>query len=87
MEPTKEYLEGFNNGYILRAHSPELAQVMVQTLRGNTDYVQGMKDGSVQFEKEMDNEIFRWAEQHKENQQKVPKPNKEKDKGREYDDL
>lgn len=30
-EPSKEYIKGFNKGYILRTHKPEIAQSLTHT--------------------------------------------------------
>ncbi len=89
MEPSQKYIEGFNSGYIIRKESPELAKKLIGSLKEQDDYIQGLKDGKQQFEKELDKEIHRWAEQHKENTSELPSPEKGKDKGKGhgYDDL
>ncbi len=89
MEPSAKYIEGFNSGYVIRKESPELAKNLIETLKEQDDYIQGLKDGKQQFEKELDKEIHRWADQHKENIKDQPSPEKSKDKGigRDYDNL
>lgn len=89
MESSAKYIEGFNSGYVIRKESPELAKKLIETLKEQSDYIQGLKDGKYQFEKELDKEIHRWAEQHKENLKDQPSPEKGKDKGKGqgYDDL
>ena len=89
MEESEKYIKGFNSGYTLRQHSPKLAKELIDLLKEQSDYIQGLKDGKEQFEKEMDKEIHRWAEQHKANVDQEPSIKKEKgkDKGRDYDNL
>ena len=89
MEESKKYIDGFNSGYTLRQHAPDLARKLVDTLKEQSDYIQGIKDGTVQFEKELDIEILRFAEQHKENikEQNPPEKDINKEKGRDYTDL
>lgn len=93
MEATKNYVKGFNNGYLLSHHAADLADTVIDRLEGTEDYLQGLKDGKQQYEKELDKELSRWAEQHKDMQDqsrepeldKSPKQDKRKDKGRDYD--
>tara|TARA_R100000005_G_C4874917_1_gene129490 strand:- start:320 stop:589 length:270 start_codon:yes stop_codon:yes gene_type:complete len=89
MEPSQKYIEGFNSGYVIRKESPELAEKLIETLNDQGDYIQGLRDGKHQFEKELDKEIHRWSEQHKENARELPSPEKGKDKGKgqDYDVL
>lgn len=89
MEESDKYIKGFNSGYTLRQHSPKLAKELIDLLKEQSDFIQGLKDGKEQFEKEMDKEIHRWAEQHKANvdQEASIKKEKDKDKGRDYDNL
>lgn len=89
MEPSEKYIDGFNSGYIIRKESPELAKKLIDTLKEQDDYIQGLKDGKLQFERELDKEIYRWAEQHKENSSKEPTVKKDKDidPGKDYDNL
>ena len=89
MEESEKYIKGFNSGYTLRQHSSKLAKELIDLLKEQSDYIQGLKDGKEQFEKEMDKEIHRWIEQHKANVDQEPSIKKEKgkDKGRDYDNL
>lgn len=89
MEPSEIYIAGFNSGYTLRKHSPDLAKKLIDTLKDQDNYIQGLKDGKLQFEQELDKEIHKWTEQHKENMKEPPSPEKSKDKGKDlgYGDL
>ncbi|WP_417591384.1 hypothetical protein [Owenweeksia hongkongensis] len=89
MEPSEKYIDGFNSGYVIRKESPELAKKLIDTLKEQDDYIQGLKDGKLQFERELDKEIHRWAEQHKQNLEAPPALEKDKKKGKDidYDDL
>lgn len=93
MEATKDYIKGFNNGYLLSHHAADLADTVIDKLEGKEDYLQGLKDGKQQYEKELDKELSRWAEQHKDMQDqsrqpetdKMPNPDRTKNEDRDYD--
>ena len=57
MKLTKEYLKGFNNGYLLRKHNPISIKNLEVGLKGNAPYVLGLKDGNVDYEKELNQKI------------------------------
>lgn len=59
MKLTKEYLKGFNNGYLLRKHNPILMKNLEVGLRGNAPYVLGLKDGNKEYEKELNMKLER----------------------------
>ncbi|MEM6359398.1 MAG: hypothetical protein AAF731_04865 [Bacteroidota bacterium] len=91
MEATKDYIKGFNNGYLFSRYANELADTVIDRLEETEDYLQGLKDGKLQYEQELDKELSRWANQHKDmqDQSREPEPDKspdqEKDKGLDYD--
>lgn len=53
-----EYTEGFNKGYILREHKPDLAQQLVDTKfpESEQEFSTGFKDGVWQKEQELTRE-------------------------------
>ena len=59
MELSKEYIKGFNSGYLLRKHKPILIKNLEPGLKGNSPYVTGIKDGSKEYEKELDRKLER----------------------------
>jgi len=70
------YIKGFNHGYTLAKHDPDLMRSLAATT-GKGDYLQGLKDGKEQFEleqkKEKDIEAYK-ARIHKNNE-----PSKDKE--------
>jgi len=52
---SSEYIKGFNEGYIIRKHSPELAEKL-RDLKSNSDRSVGFIDGQRQFEQELNKE-------------------------------
>lgn len=48
----EKYTKGFNSGYILAGHKPELLQTVTQNLPPTNDYVTGLMDGKEQLELE-----------------------------------
>ncbi|MEQ8924333.1 MAG: hypothetical protein RLO81_00895 [Fulvivirga sp.] len=53
MEVSKDYLKGFNSGYIVRKNHPLLMKKLLNGVKGNSELVQGLKAGVSQFEKEV----------------------------------
>jgi hypothetical protein len=62
------YIKGFNSGYIMARHEPELLKKLVKATP-ETEYIKGMKDGQKEHEKEM-------------LQQRMMQQSKEKDRNR-----
>jgi len=57
MDISKEYVKGFNNGYLLRKHQPMLMKNLEQGIKGESPYVQGLKDGNVEYENELNQKL------------------------------
>jgi hypothetical protein len=53
---TEKYIKGFNNGYILAEHKPDLAESLSKTSATANDYVEGLIDGREQLEFEKSKE-------------------------------
>lgn len=47
----KKYIKGFNDGYLLKEHKPELLENILNTTSSN-DYIQGLKDGEREFKQQ-----------------------------------
>jgi len=47
------YLKGFNNGYLLARHEPELAAQLMANPNGDNAYFKGLAGGKEQYEKEV----------------------------------
>lgn len=48
---TEKYIKGFNDGFILKEHKPELLENILNTTSSN-DYIQGLKDGELEFKQQ-----------------------------------
>jgi len=49
---SKEYLEGFNHGYVLNKYLPHLSKGMTFNSKNElSDYMKGYQDGGKEFEK------------------------------------
>jgi hypothetical protein len=48
----EKYTNGFNSGYILAGHKPELLQTVTKHLPPINDYMTGLLDGKEQLEQE-----------------------------------
>lgn len=76
----KEFLKGFNNGWIIAEHEPQISKIVVGALQRVEEhqdiYLDGIQEGILRHELEKAKERFR----------NFPTPNKEqspdKDKGR-----
>jgi hypothetical protein len=53
-EPSKEFVKGYNHGYQLAKHEPELLNKLLQAQSSNTpnDYSRAMAQGKNQYEHE-----------------------------------
>lgn len=47
------YLKGFNNGYLLAKHEPELAAQLTANPNDHNPYFKGLTSGKGQYEKEV----------------------------------
>jgi hypothetical protein len=45
----KQYVKGFNQGYILAEHTPDLVKMLLKNQLPENDYVSGFKAGKSQF--------------------------------------
>ena len=52
MDTEKQYVTGFNNGYILAKHEPGLLSKIVKNLSSTTNYLQGLFSGKEEYELE-----------------------------------
>ena len=59
----EKYIKGFNSGYTLASHKPELLQTMAENLPPANDYVAGLLDGKSEREDEKRNEQFKAMEE------------------------
>lgn len=53
--PSPEYIKGFNQGYLLARHTPELIEKLPADL-GNSERSLGLKEGKEQYEAEKEKE-------------------------------
>lgn len=52
MNAEKKFMKGFNHGYTLAGHEPDLLNKIVKNLNSTNDYVQGIVSGKDEFELE-----------------------------------
>lgn len=79
----KEFLKGFNNGWIIAEHEPKISKIVVGALQRTEEhgdiYLEGIQEGILRYELEKAKERFR----------SFPTPTKgktpDKDKGRTKD--
>jgi hypothetical protein len=69
-DATPEYLKGFNSGYILAQHEPELLQQLESSLDKNADYIHGLKMGKKQYDREIVLRQIRLSQQKNRGQEK-----------------
>ncbi len=53
----KLYMQGFNNGYLIAKHDPELAAKLTTQTNDQSDYFQGLVLGKQEYDKE----VREWA--------------------------
>ncbi len=54
MEPSKDYIKGFNSGYIIRKNHPIIIKELEKGAKGNSPYLEGLKAGARQYVKELE---------------------------------
>ena len=52
MSTEKQYIKGFNNGYLLAKHEPALLSKIMTGLAPANDYLEGIFEGKDQYERE-----------------------------------
>ena len=52
MDAEKKFIKGFNHGYILAEHEPDILSKIVKNLDSTNNYVQGIVSGKEEFELE-----------------------------------
>lgn len=52
MDTEEKFIKGFNHGYTLAEHEPDLLSKIVKNLDSTNDYVQGIISGKEEFELE-----------------------------------
>ena len=52
MNTEKIFIKGFNHGYTLAEHEPDILSKIVKNLNSTNDYVQGIVSGKEEFELE-----------------------------------
>lgn len=57
-ELTPQYLKGFNSGYEMAKHEPELCKQLTTSMKGNGDYITGLQAGKKQFDREQDRAVI-----------------------------
>lgn len=62
-EQEKQYTKGFNSGYLLSKHEPELFDQLLNSLNKDSEYIQGMKQGKHQHDRE---KLLEQIKQHQE---------------------
>ena len=59
MKPNEEqYIKGFNSGYLLAKHEPELAQQLVIQKNDESDYFRGLVSGKKEYDREAELELW-----------------------------
>jgi len=70
MEVSEEYVKGFNNGYLIRKSHPVLAKNLVSGTSGKSEYLEGLKAGSQEYEKEWAKNLVEMKKQQMEEKKK-----------------
>lgn len=68
-QPSKEYIKGFNSGYIIAQYEPELAQQLTQAPDKDNDFFKGFTSGTKEYERERSSKENRNVALGKDNKQ------------------
>ena len=66
MEISYDYLKGFNYGYIIRKELPKMGKLLMDGAKGNSQFLDGLKAGAKQYEKEMEIKINKFKQKSNE---------------------
>ena len=75
MEEDKTYQKGFNDGYLLQQHEPNIAN-MLSDIKSETPYLEALRAGRDQY-------LFEVKERFKEHTKSTPNHSKDKGMSRE----
>ncbi len=79
MDEEKDILEGFNAGYIIEKHRPELAKQLVSAVEGvELPFVEGFVAGSQEYTKER-TQMKTISKLREASKSRIPRPTKDKD--------
>ncbi len=85
MDADKEILEGFNAGYIIEKHRPELAKQLVAAVEGvEVPFVEGFVAGSQEYAKER-TQMKTISKLREASKGRIPRPIKDKEKDKGFD--
>jgi hypothetical protein len=59
----QQYINGFNRGYLIAKHEPDLAAKLTNTINQQNPFFSGMMDGKEQYEKE----VLEWSKSFSKN--------------------
>ena len=76
METDKNFLQGYNAGFKLRKFSPELYDLLKDSLNADNEYQKGVIDGAEQADLEAENERLTELNELSEDQE----PNKDEER-------
>ena len=77
-EQDKLFIKGFNNGYLIAEHEPELAAQLVKVPNDHSDYFEGIVLGKQEFEMEKVRERLKGMSRNE-----APMKDVDKNKGKE----
>lgn len=65
-EPTADFLKGFNHGYEITRHTPEMKDIILNAENLPEDYLQGFEGGELQYQQDRIREEFKQIERETE---------------------
>lgn len=85
MDADQEILEGFNAGYIIEKHRPELAKQLLAAVEGvEVPFVEGFVAGSQEYAKER-TQMKTISKLREASKSRIPRPTKDKEKDKGFD--
>lgn len=48
----KQFINGFNSGYLLAKHEPKMLNMLLQDITSTISYINGIKLGQIEYEKQ-----------------------------------
>ncbi len=54
-----EYIQGFNSAFTLKEKKPDLYDLVVKNIKGQSDYMDGLVDGGTEYEAERMKHLYK----------------------------
>lgn len=54
----QQFIQGFNSGYLLAKHEPDMITLLLKDVKPVTSYIDGMKCGQIEYQQEREADLL-----------------------------